>query len=270
MSKRFGLLGETLSYSQSPKIHQMLYAILESEATYECLEIPLNTFAGELTRARLKRFDGFNVTIPYKEAILSLLDEIDPAAERIGAVNTVVNEMGSFKGYNTDYDGFLRVVKKVGIEKYGRAIILGTGGAAKMAVVALEDLGFDEIIIISRNPAIAQAKFERYYCIDYETFNRQGLSSDLLVNCTPVGQSVLEASESIENEVLKKQGFIFDLNYSPSITPLLEQGLALGVRGVNGIEMLIAQAMKAEEIWLQVPESMTPKVIDAILAVFTK
>lgn len=268
MNKRFGLLGETLSYSLSPKIHQRLYEILDIEATYELVEIPLNTFAGELTRAKLKRLDGFNVTIPYKERILPLLDEIDPVALRIGAVNTVVNESGTFKGYNTDYYGFMMSINEIGIKNFHRAVVLGTGGAAKMAVVALEDLGFEEIVIVSRNPMNAQMKFEKHDCIDYERFNHQSAISDLLVNCTPVGQKVLEMTVTIENEALKRQGFIFDLNYNPSVTPLLAQGITLGIHGMNGIKMLMAQAVKAEEIWLQMPlpiEEITKKITEEIL-----
>lgn len=253
MSKHFGLLGEVLSYSMSPKIHQTLYEMLGIQATYELVEIPLEAFTEETTRAKLNRLDGFNVTIPYKELVIPLLDDIDPAAARIGAVNTVVNENGTFKGYNTDYYGFAICINEVGIEKRHRAIVLGTGGAAKMAVVALEDLGFEEIVIVSRNPLNAQLKFFGHDCIDYATFNKLKLRSDLLINCTPMGQKVIETTETLENEALKSQGFIFDLNYTPQVTPLLAQGNALGVQGINGLKMLIAQAIKAEAIWLQRP-----------------
>jgi len=268
MNKRFGLLGETLSYSLSPKIHQMIYDTLSVEATYELVEIPMEAFAGELTRARLKRLDGFNVTTPYKELIFQQLDDIDPIAARIGAVNTVINENGKFKGYNTDYYGFMISISTIGFKTRHRAVVLGTGGAAKMAVIALEDLGFEEIVILSRNPNNARLKFEKHTCIDYDLFNRQSIASDLLVNCTPVGQKVIEVTETIENEALSRQGFLFDLNYTPLETPLLAQGHALGIRGKNGIEMLVAQAVKANEIWLHMPHSLekiTREITDKIL-----
>lgn len=238
--------------------------MLGIQATYDLVEIPLEAFSSEATRIKLKRLDGFNVTIPYKELIIPLLDDIDPAAARIGAVNTVVNENGIFKGYNTDYYGFMISLNETGIEKRHRAIVLGTGGAAKMAVVALEDLGFEEIVIVSRNPLNAISKFTNHKCIDYMMFNQLKLTSNLLVNCTPMGQKVIEAGEMIGNEALSNQGFIFDLNYNPSVTPLLAQGHALGIHGINGFKMLIAQAVKAEAIWLQKPlpvEEITKEIL---------
>jgi shikimate dehydrogenase len=253
MNKRFGLLGETLGYSLSPKIHQWIYDMLGIKATYETVEISRESFASELTRAKLKRLDGFNITIPYKELIIPLLDDIDLAAARIGAVNTVINTEGAFKGYNTDYYGFMNCIQELGIVNRKRATVLGTGGSAKMAVVALEDLGFEEIVIVSREPLKAQIKFNKHTCMDYTTFNQRGLSSDLLVNCTPRGQNGDDATETIENQALCKQGVLFDLNYVPAVTPLLKQGKILGIQGINGIKMLIGQAVKAEEIWLNRP-----------------
>lgn len=263
MGKRFGLLGEKLSYSLSPKIHQAIYESLGITATYELVEIPRDTFAGELTRMKLKRLDGFNVTIPYKELMIPLLDDIDLAAARIGAVNTVLNTDGAFKGYNTDYYGFMTCIQELGIKNHRRVTILGSGGAAKMAVVALEDLGFEEIVIVSRDPKKAQIKFYKHICMDYVSFNHQKMASDLLVNCTPMGHSGSDMTETIDDEALKNQGFIFDLNYNPAVTPLLEQGNNLGIPGINGLKMLIAQAVKAEEIWLDRPlpiEALTTQI----------
>jgi shikimate dehydrogenase len=144
-------------------------------------------------------------------------------------------------------------IQDLGIENRSRVTILGTGGAAKMAVVALEDLGFEEIVIVSRDPEKARLKFYKHTCMDYASFNHQSMVSDLLVNCTPMGQNGSEMTETIENEALKRQGVLFDLNYNPAVTPLLEQGYKLGMHGINGLKMLIAQAVKAEEIWLDRP-----------------
>lgn len=267
MNKRFGLLGEALTYSLSPKIHQLFYEKLGIIATYELVEIPKDVFAGELTRVKLKKLDGFNVTIPYKEWIIPLLDDIDLSAARIGAVNTVINIDGDFKGYNTDYYGFMACIQELGIENRRRVTVLGSGGAARMAVVALGDLGFEEIVIVSRDPVKAKLKFFKHDCIDYTTFNRQTLASDLLVNCTPMGQNGLVTTETIENEALIKQGIIFDLNYNPAVTPLLAQGSALGIKGINGFKMLIFQALKAEEIWLSMPfpiEAIANEILEEI------
>ncbi|GAB6107102.1 shikimate dehydrogenase family protein [Fusibacter bizertensis] len=255
-SMQFGLLGETLKYSKSPQIHSSFYNMCQINARYSLLEVPLTSFGTEAMMAQLKALDGFNVTIPYKEAIIPFMEEIDPIARRIGAVNTVKKINDYWIGYNTDYYGFLESFKyemakhEITMQK-SRAIILGSGGAAKMVVVALEDLGYNEIVIVSRNPEKIVTYFPNCRCVDYVWLNNETLSSDLLINCTPIGHKSIQSSELIGNATLKKQAFVFDLNYSPIETELLIRANALGRSGCNGLYMLVAQALKTEEIWLE-------------------
>ncbi len=252
--KQFGLLGETLTYSKSPQIHQIFYDMHQLEAEYKLYEFSKEAFGTENMLKQMKTLNGFNVTIPYKEAIIPYLDEVDSIAKRIGAVNTVRLIDNRWIGYNTDYYGFIVSFKseleKLALEAHkSRAVVLGSGGAAKMVVVALEDLGYNEIVVVSRNPSKITSYFPNCRCVDYDWLNQMALNSDVLVNCTPIGHKSIQSSELIGNSALEKQSFVFDLNYSPLETELLVRANALEVPGCNGLFMLVAQALKAEEIW---------------------
>lgn len=270
-NRQFGLLGETLKYSRSPQIHNLFYNMCQIDARYSLFEVPLASFGSEAMMAQLKTLSGFNVTIPYKEAIIPFMEEVDPIARRIGAVNTVKKINNHWIGYNTDYYGFVESLKhemskNEMILMKSRAIVLGSGGAAKMVVVALEDLGYNEIVLVSRNPEKIVPYFPNCRCVDYVWLNKESLSSDLLINCTPIGHKSIQSSELIGNATLKKQAFVFDLNYSPPETELLIRANALGRSGCNGLYMLVAQALKAEEIWLE----KTFDLDDIAKSIFTK
>lgn len=250
MTKHFGLLGENLNYSLSPMIHNFIYEQLGLDAHYTLFEVSRERLGDADTLNYLRQLSGFNVTIPYKEEIMKYLDAIDPIAQRIGAVNTVICDSYQMKGFNTDYYGFLESLKQCSFTNLARAVILGTGGAAKMAVVALEDFGFSEIIVVSREVEKASEKFPTHDCVTYESFNRGDWPATLLINCTPLGQSVELTNQTIANTGVASQEFIFDLNYNPPITPLLNLGNSVDTKGMNGLTMLLAQAIKAEELWL--------------------
>jgi shikimate dehydrogenase len=248
MKAKFGLLGEVLGYSLSPKIHEWLFGALQLDARYDLIEISREAFAHEETMEKLRSLNGFNVTIPYKEMMIPLLDEIDSFAAEIGAVNTVLNQGGKLVGYNTDYYGFLESLKGVQ-DKLGQkktAVILGTGGAAKMALRGLEAFGFEKIVFISRNPIEASKKFVNYECYDYSV---APIIADIMVNCTPTGQNPANMDMTFDASWFSKINFFFDLNYNPSETLLMKLAQSQGVQTMNGMRMLAVQAIKAEEIW---------------------
>lgn len=253
MTQKYALIGESLSYSLSPGIHSIVYELLGVDATYELMEIAREDFGSADCIERLSKLDGFNVTIPYKEVIMPFLDEISDAARYIGAVNTVKVVDGKFIGYNTDYDGFVSVLSPYFKGKsMHRALVLGTGGAAKMAVYALKKMNVEDIAVVSRDAVKAAEKFQDVRCLSYDEVNQNQSYYDLLVNCTPVGHIASVVGESIEIAQFRNFGFIFDLNYNPPETHYLTCGKRFGVQGVNGYDMLIAQAISADHIWLNV------------------
>lgn len=235
---KYGLIGKQISYSLSPKIHSEFYKLNNIAAEYSLFDDEL-----EALITRLNELGGFNVTIPYKEAIIKHLEEVDSAAERIGAVNTVVCKDSKWYGYNTDYYGFLETVKALGDINQNRAIILGTGGAAKAVFYVLKDIGFEEILVVSRSHG---ESFEGVRCISYDMLEKLLIASDLLVNCTPVGRN---GEMPVSEMIISKQGAIIDLIYNPEYTPLLSKAKENEVPHDNGLRMLVVQALYAEKLW---------------------
>lgn len=248
MSARFGLLGEVLGYSMSPAIHRQIFEAYHLDASYTLIELNKEEFSSEAGLLRLKVFDGFNVTTPYKEMIMKHLDEIDLFAESIGAVNTVLKKEDKWIGYNTDYFGFVatlsEIEKRVG--KMRSAMIMGSGGAAKVVITGLKASGFERIVIVSRKPYEAKLKFPDLTCITYADVVED---VDLLINATPYGQKIVDTDHDAYEKLFERTRFFYDLNYNPPKTLLMEMAEATGVASINGLEMLAIQAVKAEEIW---------------------
>lgn len=224
----YGLLGRTLSYSYSPRIHKALGGY-----SYELFEKEPEELADFLQNGE---FSGLNVTIPYKKAVIPYLQELSPIAKRLGAVNTIVRRVdGTLVGHNTDYFGFSTMVAKAGIRVADKkALVLGSGGASNTAVAVLEELGA-KVIVISRTGE--------------NNYNNLELHQDaaLIVNATPVGMfpNVDEAPLSLDGFPVLEA--VLDLNYNPSHTQLLLDAESRGLIAENGRLMLVAQAKESAE-----------------------
>ncbi len=226
---KYCLIGEKLSHSYSAEIHAQMG-----------LEYTLN----EVKKENLKKFvdsgefDGFNVTIPYKKDIMHYLDQVDDLAERIGAVNTVKRVDGILYGYNTDYYGLKMTFANMGVDLKGKKVaILGSGGAKNTAYVLCEDCGAKEIYVVSRSGEINYT-------------NVYSLEIDVIINTTPVGMYPKTGVSMVDLKRIKGVSAVVDLIYNPIKTALILQAEQLGVKYANGLLMLVAQAIKAEEIWL--------------------
>jgi len=242
---KLGLVGEKLSHSLSPMIHEELMKQNGIDCTYDLLEFPQETFTRDFNALKDAGYRGVNVTIPYKEAVIPLLDNISKQAKYIGAVNTVLFENGRAKGYNTDYYGFLSLLDRNNISVKGKgAVVLGSGGAAKAIVKGLLDQGIYDLTIVSRR----KQNFHGNYTISYEFFREANLNCDILINCTPVGMYPHPDECPIPKECIRA-GVVIDTIYNPPKTQLLKYAEELGVKAVNGSDMLWEQAVKAQEIW---------------------
>jgi shikimate dehydrogenase len=245
MMRFYGLLGETLSHSISPEIHGFLFRQLNIEASYSLFPVPPDKLADALYGLRLLGSGGVNVTIPYKMKIIPLLDELTDEARALGAVNTVLFRNGRTIGYNTDYAGFGLMLKQHGIEAAGKtAVILGTGGAARTAACWLSDHGAANVKLVSRRPAGAG----RFDILSYNDLTNL-THTDILVNATPVGMYPHIHETPLAKALLTRFGVIIDLIYNPLETRLMREGREQGIYAVNGLTMLAAQAVAAEEIW---------------------
>ena len=265
---RFGLLGEKLGHSLSPKIHNLIFQELDIEGDYSLLEVEREKLPFFLAQAK-DDLDGINVTIPYKTAVISYLDGLTKEAASIGAVNTVSFQNGETKGYNTDYYGFGFLLSHNGIEVKNKKIaVLGAGGAARAVLQYLSDNGAGDILVVSRNPQQAatdllamQLTAPLQFC-DYVTF--AGQSGDVLINCTPVGMFPNIKLSPVAREVVAKFAAAVDLIYNPVETVFLRYAREEGKKAANGLLMLVAQAVAAEEIWLQ--RKIEDKIIVKIAA----
>lgn len=224
---KYGLIGEKLGHSFSKVIHEKI-----ADYTYELKEIPedgLDCFMRE------RNFLGINVTIPYKSAVVPYLDYVDEAAEKIGAVNTVVNRGGKLYGYNTDFGGLKMLTEKAGFDYKGKKVlILGSGGTSRTARAVAECLGADEIVTVSRSGEV-----------NYENVHTLHPDADFIINTTPVGMY-----PDMEGCVIEPCRFIHlsgvtDVVYNPLKTGLCLEAENMGIKAVNGLYMLVCQAVLA-------------------------
>ncbi|MDU4429224.1 shikimate dehydrogenase, partial [Clostridium sp.] len=181
----YGLLGEKLSHSLSPQIHKRIFDLIGIEGAYKLFPVPKDKVKKLGEGIKIFGIRGMNVTIPYKKEVMDQLDFISDEARKIGAVNTISLENGKLYGYNTDYYGFgcMLDINKIEV-KDKRAVVLGTGGAAKAVVTYLQDKGVKELFVVSRNKVNNNWNGE-VNLIDYSDL--QSLEGDLLINTTPVG-----------------------------------------------------------------------------------
>jgi shikimate dehydrogenase len=241
IKKKYGLIGKSLGHSFSRTYFTHKFKILEIDSVYENFEFEtIEDLSKFLETTDCK---GFNVTIPYKETILSLVNRLEEVAQEVGAVNTLKKVDGVWFGYNTDVFGFKQMIKPFFKSHHERAIILGTGGASKAVAYVLENLGC-EVIFISRNP-----KKENEF--SYEDINKQMLSScKIVVNTTPVGTFPnSEEKPQIPYEFITEMHLCIDLTYNPSKTAFLDSCEKKRAWILNGKTMLEQQAEKSWQIW---------------------
>lgn len=262
----YGLFGETLSHSLSPELHKKIYQITGIDAAYKTFAFPKTHLKQAVESIRLLSLHGVNVTIPYKEKIIPYLDALDPFAEKIGAVNTVQNKNGKLIGYNTDYAGFGHIFTRRNWNlKDKSAVILGTGGAAKIVEAYLINQGIKQIVIVSRSP-------EKYTNTEKTTYtnytNISSLSGDYLINTTPVGMFPNIESAPVNDAIIQQFSTLIDLIYNPQETKLLSLGHQHNKHTANGLDMLVGQAVRAVEIWENL--SIEETIIDELIEIFQK
>ena len=246
--KRCGLLGERLGHSYSPAIHAML-----GDYEYRLYECPRDKL-GDFLKAR--DFDGLNVTIPYKKAVLPYCAELSPMAAAIGSVNTLLRRPdGSLYGDNTDAFGFESLLRHAGLDPAGRkCLVLGSGGASATVQAVLRQLGAGSVTVISRGGEDNYGNLSRHR------------DAELLVNTTPVGMYPGNGLAPVDLTAFPGCRGVVDLIYNPARTALLLQAGRLGIPCAGGLWMLAAQARRAAELFTgsAVPEDVIPRVTAAL------
>lgn len=242
----YGLIGEKLGHSHSPQIHDLILKHMGLNGTYNLFQVKKENLKFAIDGLKALNVKGVNVTIPYKVDIIRYLDEISNEAGNIGAVNTIEFNQGILKGYNTDYYGFGATLKNFNVPVKGeKAVILGTGGASKAVRQYLIDNGIKEIIYVSRNK---EKKLDDFRVIEYSEI-KDVTDSRVLINCTPCGMYPNIKECPIKKEEIRNFSYVLDLIYNPEETLLLRYAKEEGLVAVNGLYMLVSQAVKAQEIW---------------------
>ncbi|MDD3520775.1 MAG: shikimate dehydrogenase [Actinomycetota bacterium] len=258
----YGVLGYPARHSFSPMIHNFLFKKYSINSVYLAFEIRPENFKNCISCFKMLQFKGFNVTMPFKEEIIHYLDDISKEAKIIGSVNTVIKKGKTYRGFNTDIIGFMKSLEEKNFDfKNNCALVLGAGGAARSTVLGLINKNINKLYIFNRtrSKAIELVKlFKTYSDKEIIIFDSLDALSDkklknigLIVNCTSVGMSGLDNPKDmlVPEKWDLKDKFIFEMIYNPIETKLILKAKSDKALIINGIDMLINQALSSFEIW---------------------
>ena len=245
--KKFAVIGDPIKHSLSPMMHRWVFKQLNLNATYEKINVNENELKKIISRINDGSLSGVNVTIPHKTNILSLLDEVNPRAKKIGAVNMVMKSKSKIIGNNTDWYGFSMAIIRNKIEFDNRSVILlGFGGVAKSILFALKNFGVKNVIILKRN-------FSEKISISgvpFISLNRadQVINDDsIIINTTPLGMN--DNRSAIDKSLLNKKQILIDVIYNPLETKFIKLGKEKGAKTYNGLDMFIEQGLASLDLW---------------------
>jgi len=235
--RHYGIIGYPLHHSFSAKYFNEKFATSGIDAEYSLYPVQIEDLKLKIEDL-LNRLDGFNVTLPYKQAVIPFLDRLDETAQAIGAVNVVYKHVG----YNTDCLGFMESIRPLLREYDRQALVLGTGGASKAACYGLRQLGITPTLV-SRTPNEGM--------LGYKDLSEEVMNAHtIIVNCTPLGMLPdVDSCPDIPYERISARHLLFDCIYNPEETLFLRKGAAQGATIQNGIDMLYGQAKAAWKIW---------------------
>ena len=254
-----GIIGDPIEHTMSPVMHNAAFRKLGIDYVY----LPFRVLPEELEKAvagmRALNIRGLNVTIPHKVAIIPFLDKLDPLAEKIGAINTIVNEDGVLTGYNTDAIGFLQALLEKEIEPEGKnMVILGAGGASRAISFILAERGANPVILnrqlaraedLARRIAQVFKKEVKALALGEQNLADVLVRADILINTTSVGMSPDIDKTPVPAKLLNPGLVVFDIVYNPTKTRLLREAEAAGAKTINGLDMLVWQGALAFEKW---------------------
>lgn len=251
-----GLIGNPVEHSLSPEIHNFMFDETKENGIYLAFKVEKENIKKTLEVMKSLGIKGFNVTIPHKEEVLSSLDFISEEVKAIKACNTIFNNDGKLEGYNTDYLGFLKTLEEEGFQIQGKNIaVLGAGGASRAILWALKNNKPSNVDIFNRSLDKAENLIDEFEIKNSRAFlltdfKNHSLKYDLIINTTSLGMGELKDQSPIEENVeLKKEVILYDLIYNPSKTKFLEIGASSNLKIINGLDMLLYQAILSFQIW---------------------
>ncbi len=269
-----GIIGNPIGHSFSPMMHNYLYELLDLNYVYLAFDIKKKLLEDGVNGLVALGARGFNVTVPHKESILPMLDEVEKSAKIIGAVNTVLVENGRIIGYNTDITGFKKSIQDAGFDSKGKIVsVLGGGGAARAAIIGLIELGVSKVNIINRDNERAQQIITTYEKNGIDNINNilakdveEAIKqSSLIINATSVGmKGYLQSQSPLPGEYFNEEMWVCDMVYNPQETVFLSEAGRKGCKLIDGLDMLVHQGADAFKIWTNV-EPPREKVKELIL-----
>ena len=256
MLKTFAVIGDPIDHSLSPTIHNAAFRQLELECTYIAYKIPKDDLGAEIDSLKKIKISGFNVTIPHKINMLKFLDEMDENCRIIGATNTVINENGHLKGYNTDMDGFLEPIKHRNIViKNSNILLLGAGGAARAIIAGMAKEKAKCVTIVNRTTdhSLELKKFSESLGLDAEVKTIEEMSEfqsdyNFIINSTSLG--LKNETNIVPTKIINEETVVYDIVYKPLNTELVKESKKRNAEIIYGYEMLLGQAIRSFEIWL--------------------
>jgi len=254
-----GIIGDPIEHSMSPVMHNAAFKNKGVDYVYLPFRVKKKELGKAIEGMRALNIRGLNITIPHKVAVIQFLDELDPLADKIGAINTIVNDSGVLTGYNTDATGFLQALLERGIEPKGKSVvILGAGGASRAISFILAERG-SSLVILNRTWNKAKVCADRISEVSQSEatalkLNRGNLTTalsqaDILVNATSVGMSPNINETPVTSNLLKSSLVVFDIVYNPIKTRLQREAEAVGAKTISGLDMLVWQGALAFEKW---------------------
>lgn len=261
MKKLYGVIGSPIQHSMSPLIHNDAFLHLGIDAYYHAFHVAPKDLDVAVNGLKALGVSGFNVTIPHKKAIIPLLDEIEETALKIGAVNTVVNENGKWKGYNTDGPGYVAALKQVTETENKHILIIGAGGAARAIFYSLLKEPGVKVDILNRTLEKAQSLIDEFSLQDksravtMDEAQENMPNYDVIVQTTSVGMHPNIDGSPLQIGNLKKHAIVSDIIYNPLETEILKQAKVRGAITQNGVQMFVYQAALAFQYWTnEVPD----------------
>ncbi len=253
--KHYGLLGYPLKHTMSPPIHERLFSLEGvSDYDYTLKEYSPEELPGKISD--VLALDGFNITIPHKVNIIEYTDELADSAKRYNSVNCVVRRDGRYIGYNTDCDGFLRSLEAAGADLGGKVLQCGCGGVGRMIAIEAVRHGAELTVSVPEGFEDTVEPVREYarsggFSDDIKTVHPNEISGsfDLLINASPAGMFPKIDACPVEEDIIAKCGFVFDVIYNPEVTRLMRTARSHGIKTCGGMAMLVWQAVVAHEIW---------------------
>ena len=255
MANTYAVIGDPIDHSLSPNIHNAAFRQLGLDHTYIAYRIPAGELSAGIGALKKIKISGFNVTIPHKIEMMKFLDEMDTTCKVIGAVNTVLNEDGKLKGYNTDMIGFLDPIKKRNLTiKDSQVMLLGAGGAARAIVTAMVKEKAHKITIVNRTLENANklAEFAKKIggnvdVVSLQEANELISEHKFIINSTSIGMK--DEPSPISTDSINENSIVYDIVYQPMNTDLIKKSKENGATVIYGYEMLLSQAACSFEIW---------------------